>query len=175
MTHNVAEFLLIQQSLNRQWVSGGVPGGSAVKNFKTKKQKQNKTWYMIDSVWFSRRVISGKKKKKSFYQRLLVKLKRVGVRSDTATERRRVEKNNKIAKRSQQRRWASSFSLMLSWAFLLGNGRPARLGPSQSCQGITVLPCSPQGVRSGPQLPWSGVFDLAGHFWGRTKSWIMHH
>lgn len=53
---------------------------------------------------------------------------------------------------------------------LLGNGRPARLGPSQSCQGITVLPCSPQGVRSGPQLPWSGVFDLAWHFWGQTKS-----
>lgn len=53
---------------------------------------------------------------------------------------------------------------------LLGNGRPARLGPSQSCQGITVLPCSLQGVRSGPQLPWSGVFDLARHFWGQTKS-----
>lgn len=52
---------------------------------------------------------------------------------------------------------------------LLGNGRPARLGPSQSCQGITVLPCSLQGVRSGPQLPWSGVFDLARHFWGQTK------
>ena len=53
---------------------------------------------------------------------------------------------------------------------LLGNGRPARLGPSQSCQGITVLPCSLQGVRTGPQLPWSGVFDLAQHFWGQTKS-----
>lgn len=67
MTHNVAEFLLSQQSLNRQWVSGWVPGGSAVKNLKKKqKTKQNKTRYMIDSIWFSRRVISGKKKKKKF-------------------------------------------------------------------------------------------------------------
>lgn len=65
----------------------------------------------------------------------------------------------------------SSFILPdVELGILLGNGRPARLGPSQSCQGITVLPCSPQGVRSGPQLPWSGVFDLAWHIWGRTKS-----
>lgn len=63
----------------------------------------------------------------------------------------------------------SSLNVAISFFFLhdfklgilLGNGQPARLGPSQSCQGITVLPCSPQGVRSGPQLPWSGVFDLA--------------
>lgn len=175
MTHNVAEFLLSQQSLNRQWVSGG-----SARWFSCQKLKNKKTKTKQDSIYDRLSLVfktcnQRQPKKKSFYQRLLVKVKRVGVRSDTATERRRVEKNNKIAKRSQQRRWASSFSLMLSWAFLLGNGRPARLGPSQSCQGITVLPCSPQGVRSGPQLPWSGVFDLAGHFWGRTKSWIMHH
>lgn len=143
-------------------------------NRRKRKKTKNKIktsfniWYIL--FGFSRRVISGKKKKK-----LSTTFSEMKERCDTATQRCRVEENNKIAKRSQQRRRASSFSLMLSWAFLLGNGRPARLGPSQSCQGITVLPCSPQGVRSGPQLPWSGVFDLAGHFWGRTKSWIMHH
>lgn len=57
------------------------------------------------------------------------------MRSDTATERRRVEKNNKIAKRSQQRRWASSFSLMLSWGVFAGKWAACQIGAKSELSG----------------------------------------
>lgn len=100
---------------------------------------------------------------------LMKHMKKGRVSGEMDTEYCSSEKNNKIGKRSNV---TIRFFILPNFELgvLLGNGRPARLGPSQSCQGITVLPCSLQGVRSGPQLPRSGMFDLARHFWGQTKS-----